>query len=110
MYNSIEYSDICSKTAVSLWQCYRDEPTLDHNNNIIDSPADSNNNILFSLNKNKIKGQAENIGTKVIEIMFPLKHLSNFWRKLEISLINCEISLMLTWSLVLQLIKGRHLR
>ena len=26
MYNAIEYSDNCSKTSRSLWQCYRDEP------------------------------------------------------------------------------------
>ena len=28
----------------------------------------------------------------------PLKHLSNFWRKLDMPLINCEINLILTWS------------
>ena len=33
-----------------------------------------------------------------IEIMVPLKCLSNFWRTLEMPLINCEINLMLTWS------------
>ena len=27
----------------------------------------------------------------------PLKYFSNFWRTLRISLINCEISLILTW-------------
>ena len=27
-----------------------------------------------------------------------LKHLSNFWRSLDIPLINCEINLILTWS------------
>ena len=30
--------------------------------------------------------------------MVPLKYLSNFWRTLEMTLINCEVSLMLTWS------------
>ena len=30
--------------------------------------------------------------------MIPLKYLSNFWRTLEIPLINCEINLILTWS------------
>ena len=29
--------------------------------------------------------------------MVPLKYLSNFWRTLEMSLINCEIELILTW-------------
>ena len=30
--------------------------------------------------------------------MFPLKFLSNFQRTLEITLINCEDNLILTWS------------
>ena len=30
--------------------------------------------------------------------MVSLKYLRNFWRKLELPLNNCEISLMLTWS------------
>ena len=29
--------------------------------------------------------------------MVPLKYLSNFWRTLEKSLINCEVELILTW-------------
>ena len=34
-------------------------------------------------------------GTKIV---VPLKHLSNFWRTLNIPLINCEIELVLAWS------------
>ena len=30
--------------------------------------------------------------------MVPLKYLSHFWRTLEMALINCEVSLVLTWS------------
>ena len=30
--------------------------------------------------------------------MVPLKYLSNFWRTLEMSLINCEVNLILIWS------------
>ena len=30
--------------------------------------------------------------------MVPFKYLSNFWRTLEMPLINCEINLILTWS------------
>ena len=30
--------------------------------------------------------------------MVPLKYLKNFWRTLEIPLINCEIELILIWS------------
>ena len=30
--------------------------------------------------------------------MVPLKYLINFWRTLEMPLINCEVELILTWS------------
>ena len=33
-----------------------------------------------------------------VEIMVSLKYLSNFWRTVEMPLINCEINLVLTWS------------
>ena len=33
-----------------------------------------------------------------VEIMVPLKYLSNFWRTLEMPLIICEVNLILTWS------------
>ena len=46
----------------------------------------------------KMTGQTENGGTKNVEIMVSLKYLSNFWRTLEIALINCEVNLILTWS------------
>ena len=35
--------------------------------------------------------------TKNVQIGVPLKYLSNFWRTLEIPLINCEINFILTW-------------
>ena len=35
---------------------------------------------------------------KKVEIVVPLKYLSNFWRSLEITLINFEVYLTLTWS------------
>ena len=34
----------------------------------------------------------------MIEVMVPLKYLSNFWRTLEMPLISCEVSLVLTCS------------
>ena len=67
MYNLIEYSDNYAKTSGSLWQYCKDIPTRDAN------------------------------GTKDVEIMVPLKYLSNFRRILEIPLINCEVNLILTW-------------
>ena len=48
--------------------------------------------------KQKSLGQTGGDGTKDVEIMVPLKYLSNFWRTLEMPLINCEFNLILTWS------------
>ena len=46
-----------------------------------------------------ILGQTDNTGRiDNAEIMVALKNLNNFWRTLEMSLINCEVNLILTWS------------
>ena len=87
MYNLIEYSDNCTKTSGSLWQYCRDEP----NDNLADSESFKS--------KMKVKGKTPDNGNeKDVEILVPLKYLSNFWRTLEMALINCEIHLMLTCS------------
>ena len=47
----------------------------------------------------KITGNTPADGnTKNVEIIVPLKYLSNFWRTLETPLINCEINLIILWS------------
>ena len=96
MYNLIEYSDNYTKTTGSLWQYCKDIPARNDNNEII---IFTENNLTDSFNfKAKITGQTGNNGTKDVEIMVPLKYLSNFWRTLEMPLINCEVNLILTWS------------
>ena len=97
VYNLIEYSGAYSKTSESLQQYYRDEPALDSNGNTIDFPDDNNSSASFKF-KQKITEQTGKGGTKVVEIMVPLKYLSNFWRTLEMPLINWEIVLQLKWS------------
>ena len=96
-YNLIEYRDAYLKTLGSLWQYDRDKPALDNNGNIIGFPDDSNNSASFKFIQT-VTGQTENSGTKDVEIMVPLKYLSNLWRTLEVPLISCEISLQLKWS------------
>ena len=96
MYNLIEYSDSYAKTTGSLWQYCKDIPVRNDNNEIV---VFGRNNLTNSFNfKVKFTGQTENNGTKDVEIIVPLKHLSNFWRTLEMPLINCEVNLILTWS------------
>ena len=41
---------------------------------------------------------ANKVGKNETEIAIPLKHLSSFWRSLNIPVINCEVELILTWS------------
>ena len=88
-YNLTEYSDNYAKTSGSLWQYFRDEP--DDNDDM-----DESESFKFKI---KITGKTPNNGNeKDVEIMIPLKYLSNFWRTLEMPLINCEANLILTWS------------
>ena len=70
-----------------MWKYYRDEP----NNDLEDSE-------LFK-SKIKITGKTpNNDNEKEVEIMVLLKYLSNFWRTLEMPLINCEVNLIFTWA------------
>ena len=51
------------------------------------------------IKKQALQGKLEGIDrTKDVETVVPLKYLSNFWRTLDMPLINCEINLILTWS------------
>ena len=118
MYNLLEYSKNYSKTTGSLWNYYRDELTDDTNDN-----SNRNKKVIHSESfkyKTSITGSTTNVdakitsdagnqvnnpkydanksGEKEVEIAVPLKYLSNFWRTLNMTLINCELSLTLTWS------------
>ena len=102
-----------------MWNYYKDEPNNNpFNPRVGNNPPTSNYNadpIKSSESfkyKNNITGKTSNANqensenteqgntkTKTnLKIVFPLKHLSNFWRVLDIPLINREISLALTWS------------
>ena len=98
MYNVLGYSKNYTKTTGILWNYYRDKPNsgvVGENNNVNYSIKDSK-----SLDyKTSITGKLEGINiTKDVKFVMPLKCLSNFWRTLDMPLINCEINLILTWS------------
>ena len=103
MYSLIEYSNNYSKTSGSLWQYCKEIPAVDNDGDIVDfNGANASDSFNF---KSKIAGQtaANNNNGKFagrvdVEIMIPLKYLSNFWRTLEIPSINCEVELILNWS------------
>ena len=98
IYNLIKYSDNCSDTSGSLWQFKRDEQNMSNGN-----PA----NVAIA-NPSSFKYKSSLIGEstaadcnrvfKNVKIAVPLKYLSNFWRSLEMPLINCKIHLELNWS------------
>ena len=91
MYNLIEYSDNYSDTSGSLWDFKRDE--IVNNANV----TNDDNAPSFKY-KASLIGNTENNGTKNgVKIAVPLKYLSNFWRSLEMPLINCKVELSLNW-------------
>ena len=118
MYNLIEYSKNYRKTMGSLWNYYRDDLTEDTNDinflnkNLINSESfkyktsitGSTYNVdarITNKEGNQVNNPAHDAnksGKKEVEIAVPLKYLSNFWRALKMPLINCEVSLILTWS------------
>ena len=88
MYNLIKYSDNYSDTSGSLWGFKRDEINTDANVSTANSSS-------FKY-KSSVIGNTEADGTKNgVKIAVPLKYLSNFWRSLEIPLINCKVELSL---------------
>ena len=82
-----------------MWNYYRDEPS---------NPRSSDSESFRY--KTSIQGNNYNIGTgeagydanKVVknktEVVIPLKPLNNFWKSLNVPLINCEVELILNWS------------
>ena len=91
MSNLITYSE-----NYLLWQYCRNEPALAANA-ITDFNVDNATTDLFKI-KEKITGQTGNNGIKYVEIIVPLKCLSNFSKTPEMYLINCYINLDLNWS------------
>ena len=91
MYNLLEYSKNYRKTTDSLWNYYRDEPS-----NHLSSNSES------CKYRASIKGHTgydgDKVGKNKNEVIILLVYLSNFWRALNIPLINCEVELILTWS------------
>ena len=78
MYNLLEYSENDSMTWESLWNCYTEMKKM-------------------TLLRNLIRSTPNNDYRLDTEVAVPLKYLSNFWRSLNLPLINCEIKLNLSW-------------
>ena len=98
MYNLLEYSKNYSKTTGSLWNYYKDKPNNPPPNNYNADPITNSASFKYktsitrktsSVNqKNGVNTEQENTKiTKNLDIVVPLKYLSNFRKNLDIPLI-----------------------
>ena len=95
MYNLLEYSDNYEESSGSLYQFKRDEQNLNNDGNIVNVP-DASSSFKY---KSNLLGKANNNGSlENARIVVPLKYINNFFRSLEMPLINCKIHLELNWT------------
>ena len=95
VYNLIEYSDNYQDSSATLYQCKRDEPP--ETNTINDLTTNNSSSFKYKVELLGNPVVANNIARTNLKVVIPLKYLSNFFRSLEIPLINCKIKLNLTW-------------
>ena len=105
----LEYNKNYKKATGSLWNYYRDEPSdpLSSNSESFKYKTSITGNTynidekITNYDGNEVdnpKYGANEVGKNETDVVIPLKHLSNFWRRLNIPLINCAVELILTWS------------
>ena len=95
MYNLIEYSDNYQDSSATLYQYKRDESP--EANAINDLTADTSSSFKYKVELLDDPVLDGNIAKRSVKVVVPLKYLSNFFRSLEMLLINCKIKLNLTW-------------
>ena len=98
MYNLIEYSDNYQDSSATLYQYKRDESPED--DAVADLTADNSDSFKYKIkllgNVTEVAGNAAGVRRLNVKVV-PLKYLSNFFRSLEMPLINWKIKLNLTW-------------
>ena len=95
MYNLIEYSDNYQDSSARLYQYKRDEPP--EVNAIADLTADTSSSFKYKINLLGDPALDGAIAKLSIKTVVPLQYLSNFFRSLEMPLINCKVKLNLAW-------------
>ena len=95
MYNLIEYSGNYQDSSATLYQYKRDEPPED--DAVADLTADNSGSFKYKVSLLGNPVLDSNITKRSVKVVVPLKYLSNFFRLLEMPLINCKIKLNLTW-------------
>ena len=95
MYNLIEYSDNYQDSSATLYQYKRDEPPEANAINELTTDTSSSFKYKVDLLGNPVLDG--NVAKRSVKVVVPLKYLINFFRSLEMPLINCKIKLNLTW-------------
>ena len=95
MYSLLEYSKNYKRTTGSLWYYYRDEPSnpFSTNSESFKYKTSITGNT-YNVDDDDDNYDANKIGKNETEVVIPLKQLSNFWRSLNVLLINCQVELM----------------
>ena len=91
MYNLIEYSDNYQDSSATLYQYKRDEPP--EADAIADLTVGNSSSFKYKISLLGNPVIANNIARRSVKVVVPLKYLSNFFRSLEMPLINCKIKL-----------------
>ena len=93
-----EYSDNYSDTPGSIWQFKRNESPV--TNAGYPDNVSTTNSTTFKYKSSFFKplSAADNGVVKNVKMAVPLKYSSNFWRSLEVPLINCKTHLELSWT------------
>ena len=100
MYNLIECSDNYADSSGSLYQFKRDESPMNDAENPLNFALDNSTSFKY---KTSLLGKATDAdgndrSLKNTKIVVPLKYLFNFFRSLEMPLINFKVHLELNWN------------
>ena len=100
MYNLIEYCDNYRDSSGSLYQFNRDEFPMNNDKNPLNVALNNSTSFKYkaSLLRKATDADGNDRSLKNTKIVVPLKYLSNFFRSLEMLLINCKIHLELNWN------------
>ena len=95
MYYLIEYSDNYQDSSATPYQYKRDE--LPEDDAVADLTADNSSSFKYKVSLLGNPVLDGNITKRSVKVVVPLKYLSNFFRWLEMPLINCKIKFNSTW-------------
>ena len=99
MYNLLEYSNNYADSSGSLWQFKRDEQNRTAAGIPNDVTTDNSSSFKY---KSSVLGESTADGAdrkfKDVKKVVPLKYLSNYFRSLEMPLINFKLHLELNWT------------